>query len=143
MRNVSGLNRDKVLRLLGILDEALAELVNIRRIEKADVLSSRDRFALEDLFYRLGMAAIDICFHVAAKSGGKVPGTYKDCFAELVSLGFLDPALADKLKELAGLRNVIAHMYWDVDYSQLYDFLSDLECVQDFRGMVLKLLDNR
>ncbi len=53
MRNVSGLNRDKVMRLLGILDEALAELVNIRRLEKAGVLSSQDRFALEDLFYNL------------------------------------------------------------------------------------------
>ena len=48
-----------------------------------------------------------------------------------------------KLKELAGLRNVIAHVYRDVDYSQLYDFLGDLECVQDFRGMILKLLENR
>ena len=35
---------------------------------------------MDDLFYRLGMATIDICLQVVAKSGGRVPGTYKDCF---------------------------------------------------------------
>ena len=61
------INKDKLLRFIGILDETLGELKAISELDKAQVLSSRDRFAMENLFYRLAMACIDICFHVVAK----------------------------------------------------------------------------
>jgi uncharacterized protein YutE (UPF0331/DUF86 family) len=86
------------------------------------------------------MVCIDMCFHVVAKKAGSVPGTYRECFGELVTLRILDPGLAGKLDELAGLRNVIAHAYWSIDYGLLYDFLSELEEIKRFRNEILALV---
>ncbi|NIA10438.1 MAG: hypothetical protein GWP10_12095 [Nitrospiraceae bacterium] len=71
------INKDRLLRLTDILDETLGELKAISEMDKAQVLSSRDRFAMEDLFHRLAMACIDMCFHVVAKKAGNVPGIYR------------------------------------------------------------------
>ena len=142
MKNVSMINKDKLLRFIGILDETLGELKAISELDKAQVLSSRDRFAMENLFYRLAMVCIDMCFHVVAKKAGSVPGTYRECFGELVTLGILDPGLAGKLDELAGLRNVIAHAYWSIDYGLLYDFLGELEEIKRFRNEILALVSD-
>ena len=97
---------------------------------------------MENLFYRLAMACIDMCFYVVAKKAGRVPGTYRECFGELVTLGILDPGLAGKLDKLVGLRNVIAHAYWSMDYGLLYDFLSELEEIKRFRDEILALVSD-
>ncbi len=44
----------------------------MKKEHKEKCLSSRERFALEQLFYRLAMTTIDICFHiVAGRKGNK------------------------------------------------------------------------
>ena len=88
------------------------------------------RFALEQLFYRLAMSAIDICFHLVAKRKAKVPDTYKNCFQHLLEEGLIDVETKQKLTELAGLRNLIAHVYWELDYERLYDYLDELESLE-------------
>jgi uncharacterized protein YutE (UPF0331/DUF86 family) len=57
-----------------------------------------------------------------------------------VTLRILDPGLAEKLDELAGLRNIIAHAYWSIDYGLLYDFLSELEEIKRFRNEIFALV---
>ena len=135
------LNKSKVLKLLGLFDEAFGALMAIRREPKEKILSSRERFALEQLFYRLAMSAIDICFHLVAKRKAKVPDTYKNCFQHLLEEGLIDVETKQKLTELAGLRNLIAHVYWELDYERLYDYLDELESLEGFREMVLKTLE--
>ncbi len=141
MKKDLGLNRDKILKLIGFLDEALRELNSLGGKEKGQVVSSRDRFALENLFYRLSMVCIDICFHVASKIGGKVPDSYRGCFRQLVEAGIIDMEHGKRLEELAGLRNVIAHVYWDIDYARLYDFISELGTVEEFKNRIIALVE--
>ena len=137
------LNKDKILRLLGLFDEAFDGLMTIKKEPKEEILSSRERFALEQLFYRLAMTAIDICFHIVARCKGKVPDTYKNCFQHLLEEGLIDANTKQKLSELAGLRNLIAHVYWELDHERLYDYLDELESLEVFRQMVLKVLEGK
>ncbi len=95
---------------------------------------------MEDLFYRLSMASIDACFHLVARLKGVVPDTYKACFIDLVTSGLISQELADKLKELSGLRNVIAHAYWGVDHAQLYGFIHELPELKKFRDIVVQMV---
>ena len=134
------LNRDKLFKLLSLFDEAFYELKSLKEKPKADVISSKDRFILEHLFYRLSMIAIDICFHIVAKLRGKVPSTYKNCFQNLTELGIIDISTQEKLEELSGLRNLIAHVYWNIDYGRLYDFIDQLDELKNFRQKILSLL---
>lgn len=134
------INKDKIIKLVGILDETIRELKAVSRLPKEKILASRDRFAMENLFYRMAMASIDICFHIVSKKSGNVPGTYRECFTELVTLGLLDPDIAEKMDALAGLRNIIAHAYSSMDYDLHYDFLNELDKVEIFRNRMLSMV---
>jgi uncharacterized protein YutE (UPF0331/DUF86 family) len=92
--------------------------------------------------YPMAMVCIGLCFDIVAKKAGSDPDTYRECFGELVTLEILDPELAGKLDELAGLRNVIAHAHWSMDYGLLYDFLSELEEIKRFRNEILALISD-
>ncbi len=138
--NALELNRDKILRLVSYLDDALDELGAISRIDRKAVLGSRERFAMEQLFYRVAMVCIDLCYHVVSRADGTVPETYRGCFGQMVSDGFIEPDLGQKLETLAGLRNIIAHAYVSLDYGLLYDYLNDLDSIRRFRNVILALV---
>lgn len=135
------MNKDKILRLIGFFDEALQGLRALQAVPKEEVLATTDRYALEHLFYRLAMSAIDICFHISASLGGRVPETYKRCFDILFEQGLIDWETRERLSRLAGLRNLIAHLYWQLDYELLYGFLEELDELEPFRRAVLDLLN--
>ncbi len=141
MQRGSAFNRDKLLKLLGLFDEALTELMAMRNLDREQLISSRDRYAMEQLFYRIGMVSIDICFHIASALSMRVPDTYRDCFVVLMEAGVIEGDLGRRMEELAGLRNFIAHIYWDIDYGMLYDFLERLEPLEGFREAVLAFLE--
>ena len=133
------INRDKLLKLIGFFDEAMTELDSLKKEPKEKVISSRDRYVLEQLFYRSAMISIDICFHLAASLKGRIPDTYKGCFQILAEEGIINIEMKNRLLELAGLRNLIAHVYWNIDYERLYDFLNNLESLKKFRSLILQL----
>ncbi len=133
------LNRDKIFRLVSHLDEALDELEAIAMIDKAKVMASRDRFAMEQLFYRTAMICIDLCYHIVSKTGGTVPETYRGCFAQMVAQDIIPEDVGQKLEKLAGLRNIIAHSYVSIDYGRLYDYIKHLQSVRQFRNAMLSL----
>lgn len=47
---------------------------------------------------------------------GIVPGTYRDAFRRAGEEGLIPADLAASLADAAGLRNVLVHLYEDIDY---------------------------
>jgi uncharacterized protein YutE (UPF0331/DUF86 family) len=88
-------------------------------------------------------SAIDICNHLVARLGGRAPDDYADCFAVLASLGVIGADLAQRLRQMARFRNLLVHLYWQVDdrrvYRILHENLDDLgeyrRSVRDWLGM--------
>lgn len=70
-------------------------------------------------------AALNICYHTAAKKLHKVPEDYAQCFQLLGEAGLIPKDLASRLSMMARFRNRLVHMYWDIDYSQVYEILSE------------------
>ncbi len=75
-------------------------------------------------------AALDICNHIAAKKGGRSPQDYADCMAILTELGVLDADLAARLSKMARFRNLLVHLYWQVDDREVFRVMR--ERLQDF-----------
>jgi uncharacterized protein YutE (UPF0331/DUF86 family) len=69
-----------------------------------------------------------------------IPERYKDVGRILKENRVVTQRLGDKLVEMAGMRNILVHLYWDIDYHRLYEAitiqLSDLDeyarCILDF-----------
>ena len=81
--------------------------------------------------YRLLLAieaAISICTHLAARLAQQSPDSYADCFNVLATSGIIEEELADRLARMARFRNLLVHVYEEVDHGRVWEFLqTDLE----------------
>lgn len=50
----------------------------------------------------------------------RVPEEYAECFSLLGEAGIISPQLSRNLQRMARFRNMLVHLYWKVDYEQLY-----------------------
>lgn len=122
-------------RLNALLHRVATEVAHIRRLldgfgeEIAD-----DEVALPACKYRLIVAieaAADAASHVIASEGLRPPTSYADTFTSLHEGGWLDEELAALLADAAKFRNVLVHLYEDVDDDRVVEIartrLTDLE----------------
>ena len=67
------------------------------------------------------------------------PTTYRETFTTLEAQGVLAHDLSVGMQGWAGLRNVLAHMYLEVDYALLHDILKrDLDQLEAFAAAVAR-----
>lgn len=71
----------------------------------------RRRYAVQ----AAAQACIDLASHVIASEGWRVPQDYGDTFTVLAERGVVSDELAARLRALAGLRNLLVHLYDEVD----------------------------
>jgi uncharacterized protein YutE (UPF0331/DUF86 family) len=68
--------------------------------------------------------AIDLALRIVARRGLGVPQTYREAFSVLARTGIIDGVLAKDLEAWAGLRNVLVHIYTDLDLDRVVAALS-------------------
>ena len=81
-------------------------------------------------------AAIDIAIHIVAEDSAQTPEDYAAAFAALAKIEIIDPALAGRLGDAARLRNVIVHMYLDVEPARVWAHLARLSVLRDLASAV-------
>ncbi len=76
--------------------------------------------------YRLVVAveaAVSICTHLATRLAQRSPESYADCFSVLATTGIISTALAERLSQMARFRNLLVHLYWQVDDAKVWEVL--------------------
>lgn len=68
-------------------------------------------------------AAIDIGSILLAGTSAKVPESYRDIFLALADVDILPRAFAARLAQMAQFRNVLVHLYLEVDLQKVYQYL--------------------
>ena len=87
-------------------------------------------------------ACLDIAGHLIASEGLRAPRDYKDTFNVLNEAGILPDDTTTTMQSLAGLRNLLVHVYWDVDDVMIHESLrSELADFETFVTHVLTFLD--
>jgi len=98
------------------------------------------------LLFRLQQAvetAIDIANHLV--SGLALPHQDKarDVFSLLTKHGVISADLAKKMGSACGFRNLIVHMYGEIDFSSVFrDYKNDLQDLRDFAKEINKYVTN-
>ena len=76
-------------------------------------------------------AAIDVGSDLLAKHSFKAAGGYREVFRLMGEAGILPRDFAERIAPMGGFRNVLVHMYLEVDPRKVYDIvqgnLGDLE----------------
>ncbi|HMF34271.1 MAG TPA: DUF86 domain-containing protein [Candidatus Lokiarchaeia archaeon] len=83
---------------------------------------------------------IDLAFHLCAQNKLHEPDNYREAFKILTQNNFLSPELAGTLADWAGLRNLLAHQYLEVNDERLYEFIhGELSAFDQFLEEIEKL----
>ncbi len=94
--------------------------------------------ALEREVHVVIEALLDIGNNLISSMGWGVPTSYREIAFILMRNNVLDRELGAKLASLAGLRNILVHLYSMVDYDLLYSHARDL--VRDARHILDKII---
>ena len=101
--------------------------------DNQDIARSRLLTAIE--------AALNICFHLCAKQLEQIPDDYAACFERLGQAGLISGDLAVRLARMARFRNRLVHLYWDIDYGEVFDFLPDgLDDLREYVATIGRML---
>lgn len=136
------INFDRVRYLLGSIAEAESRLHKLGQLSQEEFLSDyRNTESAKYLFITAIEAAIDLCNHLVSKRGGRAPDDYADCFQSLAELGVIESNFAQCLAQMARFRNLLVHLYWQVDNQRVYQIIqNDLPDLAAFRQAILEWL---
>lgn len=137
-------DRERALTYLAELRAALADWDRYRgSVDRARLESNRDtrNMVLHAMLVAI-QAAIDLGEQVIAERRFERPISYRHTFEILGSRGVLDSDLAAKLADLAAFRNVLVHVYWNLDLNRVATNLQEgREPLDRFCGVVKRLLE--
>ena len=118
------LNPDLIRTRCSKIEESVNRIERLQGFSRDAFLADQD--TLDLACYRLLVAieaALALCYHVSAKRLHLVPEEYAECFANLRDAGIIPADLTERLQQMARCRNLLIHMYWKIDYGQVYDIL--------------------
>lgn len=112
-----------VAKKLALIESCLSDLDRLARPDQLDTDVREQRFVEHTLQVAI-QAALDVASHIVSDRRLGEPRTNRELFDLLQKDGWLDPALTQVLRNMAGFRNVLVHGYDDVDVSVVRDVLT-------------------
>ncbi len=98
--------------------------------------------SLERYLYLLCQATIELGESLIAFKGFYRPASYSDIFEVLKSKKIIDLEMMQKLIQMTGFRNAIAHDYKKFDFGIAYEVLmSGIDDIKEFEGIIKKYLN--
>ncbi len=133
----------RILSHLRELSESLEDWRRYQDISIEELRMDRDKrnMALHAMLIST-QSAIDIATYIIAEKGLRKPSTYRETFEILEEQRMIPEDLANDLSDLAGFRNVLVHIYWELDMNVIYGILqNDLRVLMEFKKIVKELLE--
>jgi uncharacterized protein YutE (UPF0331/DUF86 family) len=107
-------------------------------LEKNDMLKA----AIERNFHLAIESALDIGEVIISAEDFEKPEEYKEVVLILGKHGVLPADFAERFSKAAGFRNILVHMYEEVDVSKLHNYLkNNLEDFNEFSIAIARYLE--
>lgn len=144
-REVSMIDRSRVTRFVSLVREYVNELraLQIEKMTFETYRADKQTRALSEHYLRLAIeATLDLGRHVLVKSGLGVPDDYRDVGKLLREKGIVPYELGHTLEQMAGMRNVLVHLYWDINYTKIYHTVTtELDTFDQFLTHIQRYLE--
>jgi len=136
-------DQDKVVKLVSELRRAVVRLRELGKLSKDAFIKDPDKIGSSKYHFIVAIeSAIDMCNHIIARNGYRIPEDYGDTFRVMAEAGALEQGFSNELIKMAKFRNRLVHLYWEVDDEQLYeiiqkrlnDFKTLLDAISQFLG---------
>lgn len=124
------------------LEKLIEDLEEIRKGgEDAYRAESRLRLAAERQLELAVQICIDLGTQLVMESSARAPDSYADLFQSMVEADLLPSDLADGLSAAAKQRNLLVHLYMEIDDRKVFASLSSLDDLRQFAAVVAKEVD--
>lgn len=135
-------DRRKLSSRLDALEGYLLELRSFRSISREEFLKNPSVHHLAERYLHLACECVlDIAQHVIADEGYRQASMYRDAMAVLEEEGLLEPGLAGRMKNWVGFRNVLVHLYLEIDHGRVYEAIQhDLGDLEEFAAAMSRFL---
>lgn len=136
------IDRDKVLAQLRLVEADLSRLREKASIVEAAYLADLDA---QDVVMRRFQTAVETCAsignHLIARLRLRLAEDYAGVFSVLGEAGILDRGLAARMAELARFRNLLVHLYWRVDHTQVFRRMQErIRLLEEFQESIRAFL---
>jgi len=134
---------DKLLNQIELLDENIRLLEEIQQKTLEEYLHDK---ILQGAAERYLQIAIETCLNIGNRllslyqleHNIKAPRTYADIFKALALIKVIPEDFAKKLVNMAGMRNLLVHVYWEIDDELVYRTIWEgLDDFRKFRSYVM------
>lgn len=129
---MNGKVQDKIREI----EKYLAELSSFAPEEFEEYQGNVEKkAACERYFEKIMEAVVDLAFLVLKMESFPIPEEDKEAFDRLVQEHIISSAIAAKLKDAKGMRNILAHEYGIVDDSIVFEAITE-ELISDVRNFL-------
>jgi uncharacterized protein YutE (UPF0331/DUF86 family) len=119
-------DKEKMVRLVSELRKGLTRLRELAGLSRGAFLKDPDKIGSAKYHFIVAIeSSIDMCNHLIARNGYRVPEDYGDMFRVMAEVGAFDVKFAEELVKMAKFRNRLVHLYWQVDDQQLYRIIQE------------------
>ena len=133
-----------LLRRIKRFERSIRRLSKLKMIPRDEVLASDDSIDVLENNTRIAVEALlDVGRFIIAAEDWERPSSYREIPRILHRHNVLGAREATILEQLAGLRNIIVHLYADIDYEALLDVLELLGAMEDVMARMLSYIERR
>jgi uncharacterized protein YutE (UPF0331/DUF86 family) len=133
---------ERVRERLSRLEPLLALLEEVRAGgEQAYLSGPKTMLATQHALQLAVQICIDVGAHLIAELGLPPADDYQGVFTSLRKAGVVDAELASRLRSAAGMRNLLVHLYAEVDDGKVWEALARLDDLRDFAVAVNRALE--
>jgi uncharacterized protein YutE (UPF0331/DUF86 family) len=116
------IEKSVVLKRLQFIGRNLKELRRFESMSLEDYLDSFDQKIISERIMELiDQAAVDINEHILTRDLNVVIDSNRDSFFQAGQYGIITSEVANELAKSAGLRNILAHRYLEINYTSLFN----------------------
>ncbi|RDD53660.1 MAG: DUF86 domain-containing protein [Candidatus Korarchaeota archaeon NZ13-K] len=121
---------------------ATLQLSKVKEMSKEEFLSNPLVIdATERNFHVAIEALLDTGSFIISKKGWLTPSRYQEVSKELANHGVLTAEEGNRLSSMAGLRDILVHIYAEVDHEMLYSLLQRVEEMDEIMRKLLKYIE--
>ncbi len=130
-----------IVARLSVIADSVSALQDMQEVTLEEFVADDILHTAAEHYFQVAIqAALDIGGMLLADRSVKIPQGYADIFPALAETGVLPQDFANRLVGMAKFRNVLVHMYLQVDLDLMYRYLQDnlddferfAECVSDY-----------
>ena len=136
-------DQEKMVRLVSELRMSVGRLRELAKLTQEDFLNDPDKIGSSKYHFIVAIeSCIDMCNHIIARNGYRVPEDYADTFQVMAEAGAFATDFSDDLRNMARFRNRLVHLYWQVDDKQVFEIIRNrLNDFKKFLDSIFRFLE--